>query len=478
MIAGSFLFFLLLFVLIGLASTFYSKKTEEDYLTTGQSTSPWLVALSAVATNNSGYMFIGVIGFTYTAGLSSFWVTFGFFFGDYLASLLIHKKLRVRSGEKKTTSFGHLLSTWQGKNFKKLRILTGLMTLIFLSIYAAAQFKAGSKALHVLFNWDYSYGAIIGGIIVLLYCLAGGMRASIWTDAAQSFVMILAMAILTWTAVDSLGGLHAVYNKLLAIDPNYLSLTPSSIKGEGFSALALFIIGWICAGFGVVGQPHIMMRFITLDNPQHMKRARAYYYSWYGVFSLLTIVVGLCARLLIPEANSFDAELALPTISKILLPEVLVGLILAGLFAATMSTADSQILSCSSAISKDIFPRKKSSLLFTKMSTIFVAIFSLLIALYGGANVFNLVIVAWSILAAAFAPLITLFVLDYALNERECLLVSITGVIVTLLWRNFGLSSTLAEVGPGMASGFIIYALCQLLKKRPVYKQENLDVAS
>ena len=119
------------------------------------------------------------------------------------------------------------------------------------------------------------------------------------------------------------------------------------------------------------------MRFITLDNPQNMKRARAYYYSWYGVFSLLTIVVGLCARLLIPEANSFDAELALPTISKVLLPEVLVGLILAGLFAATMSTADSQILSCSSAISKDIFPRKKSSLLFTKMSTIFVAIFSL-----------------------------------------------------------------------------------------------------
>ncbi|MEC7184054.1 MAG: sodium/proline symporter, partial [Bdellovibrionota bacterium] len=280
------------------------------------------------------------------------------------------------------------------------------------------------------------------------------------------------------TAVDSLGGIQAVYDKLLSIDPNYLSLTPTSIKGQGFSALALFILGWICAGFGVIGQPHIMMRFITLDNPQNMKRARIYYYSWYGVFSLLTIVVGLCARLLIPEASAFDAELALPTISKILLPEVLVGLILAGLFAATMSTADSQVLSCSSAMSKDILPQKKNNLLFTKMSTVFVAVFSILIALYGGTNVFNLVIVAWSILAAAFAPLITLFVFRFSLTENECLLISITGVITTLLWRNFGLSSTLAEVGPGLASGFIIFGICQMLKKRLIYKKEGLDIAS
>ena len=467
-----------MFVLIGLASTFYSKKTEEDYLTTGQSTSPWLVALSAVATNNSGYMFIGVIGFTYTTGLSSFWVTFGFFFGDYLASLLIHKKLRVQSGKQKSQSFGGLLSNWQGKSFKKLRILTGLMTLVFLSIYAAAQFKAGSKALHVLFDWDYSSGAIIGGVMVLLYCLAGGIRASIWTDAAQSFVMILAMTILTWTAVDSLGGLQAVYSKLLAVDPNYLTLTPSSLQGQGFSALALFIIGWVCAGFGVIGQPHIMMRFVTLDNPQNMKRARIYYYTWYGLFSLLTIIVGLCARLILPEANAFDAELALPTISKLLLPEALVGLILAGLFAATMSTADSQILSCSSAISKDIFPRKKNNLMFTKLSTIFVAIFALLIALYGGTNVFNLVIVAWSVLAAAFAPLVTLLTLGYSVTEKESLLMAIVGVLTTLVWRNFGLSSSLAEVGPGIASGFIIFGLSQLLKRRLSYKEESVDVAS
>ena len=472
MIMGSFIFFLLLFVFIGLLSSFYSKKTQEDYLTTGQSTSPWLVALSAVATNNSGYMFIGVIGFTYTTGLSSFWVTFGFFFGDYLASLFIHKKLRVISGEKKAHSFGELLSSWQGKDHKKLRVLVGLMTLIFLSIYAAAQFKAGSKALHVLFGWDYSLGAIIGGIMVLLYCMAGGMRASIWTDAAQSFVMIFSMGILTFTAVSSLGGVGEVYLKLKAVSPTFLSLVPSSLAGQGFSALALFAFGWILAGFGVVGQPHIMMRFVTLDNPKNMKKARVYYYSWYGLFSLMTIVVGLCARLLIPEASSFDSELALPLMSKNLLPEVLVGLILAGLFAATMSTADSQILSCSGALSKDIFPQKKSNLLTTKLFTILAALFSLSIALYGSANVFNLVVVAWSVLAAAFAPFITLLALGYYISEITALFMIVIGILTTLVWRELGLSSSIAEVAPGITAGFFVFFISNKLKGL-VYKKSD-----
>ena len=145
-----------------------------------------------------------------------------------------------------------------------------------------------------------------------LYCLTG-MRAIFGQTPLNP--LWCAMGILTWTAVDSLGGVESAYDKLLAIDPHYLSLVPPSIQGEGFGALTLFIMGWICAGFGVIGQPHIMMRFVTLDNPDNMKKARIYYYSWYGFFSLLTIIVGLCARLLLPEANTFDAGLP-STISK------------------------------------------------------------------------------------------------------------------------------------------------------------------
>jgi SSS family transporter len=477
MLMGSFLFFLLMFVCIGLLSGLYSKKTKEDYLTTGKTTPAWLVALSAVATNNSGYMFIGIIGYTYTKGISAFWLLFGFFFGDYLSSLFIHKKLRISSGQNDVHSFGELLSRWQGTDYKKLKLLTGLMTIIFLSIYAAAQLKAGSKALHVLFEWDFSIGALIGGLIVLLYCLAGGMRASIWTDAAQSFVMIFAMGLLFFTAINSLGGLEASWEALQKLGPEYLSLNPLKAQEKSLSAVALFVIGWIFTGFGVIGQPHIMMRFVTLNNPNDMDKTRRYYYSWYALFSILTLSVGICARLLIPETSSFDPELALPLMSMNLLPEVLVGLVLAGLFAATMSTADSQILSCSAALVKDIFPKKGQGLFMTKLATVIVTFFSLSIALYGNSNVFNLVVVAWSVLAAAFAPLMILLALGFFISETMSLIMVMTGVLTALTWRGFGFSSILPEVGPGLASGLLVYFLFRKfkgLKKHPPFQDGNM----
>ena len=175
----SFLFFLLLFVLIGVSSTLKSKKSNSDYLLAGYDVPPWLAALSAIATNSSGYMFIGMIGYTYTSGLQSIWLMVGLVSGDLIMSFFIHKKLRQVTESKNLLSFGGILSRWQhGTDFRKLRRVVGIVTIVFLGVYAAAQFKAGGKALHVLFDWDYSTGAIIGSIIVFLYCLAGGIRAS------------------------------------------------------------------------------------------------------------------------------------------------------------------------------------------------------------------------------------------------------------------------------------------------------------
>ncbi len=162
----SFLFFLLIFVIIGVSSTLKSKKSNSDYLLAGHDIPPWLAALSAVATNNSGYMFIGLIGFTYTTGLQSIWIMFGWIFGDLIMARFVHRKLRETTESRKLLSFGGVLSRWHGTDFRKLRLLVGLITVTFLGIYAAAQFKAGSKALHVLFGWDYSSGAIIGAVIV------------------------------------------------------------------------------------------------------------------------------------------------------------------------------------------------------------------------------------------------------------------------------------------------------------------------
>ena len=197
MVVLSFLFFLVIFAVIGALSMLNKQNTTDDYLLAGQNTKPWLVALSAVATNNSGYMFIGMIGFTYTVGLASIWLALGWVVGDFIASFFVHKKLRHVSEHQKCLSFASCLSNWHGTNFKIVRIIGGIVTIVFLGVYAGAQLKAGSKALNVMFEWQEYVGAIIGAVIVLLYCFSGGIRASIWTDAAQSCVMAIAMVFLT-----------------------------------------------------------------------------------------------------------------------------------------------------------------------------------------------------------------------------------------------------------------------------------------
>lgn len=476
MVVISFCFFLLLFVGIGLLSAFKSRGNNEDYLVASSSVPPWLVALSAVATNNSGYMFIGMIGFTYTTGLSSLWIMIGWIFGDILASQFVHKRLRVATAKHELISFGGVLSRWHGTHYDKLRFIVGLITVLFLGTYAAAQLKAGSKALHVLFEWDYSMGAIIGAIMVFLYCMAGGIRASIWTDAAQSFVMIIAMGMLLLVGVNEVGGLSMLVPALSEVSPSYMSLYAPGLSSPGITGIGLFFIGWVFAGFGVIGQPHIMVRFMTLDNPDNINKVRIYYYSWFTAFYAMTIGVGLIARLLIPSSESFDAELALPMISMQLLPSVAVGVVLAGLFAATMSTADSLILSCSASLTRDLVPKLRNNYYVTKGATVTVTAIALYIALYGTENVFNLVLIAWSVLAGAFGPLLLVYSFNKKVSELTGVFMVLVGFSTTILWRHFGLGSYIYEVAPGIAAGLLVYFIFHLVGLNHLSKKAIADI--
>lgn len=449
----SFIGFLLIFALIGLASMYQRQANTSDYLIAGRSVSPWLAALSAVATNNSGFMFIGMIGLTYTTGLSSIWLMLGWIAGDLIASLLIMKQVRTTAEVQNTQSFGGLLADWHGENFNFLRRVTGILTILFLGAYAAAQFTAGSKALHVLFDWDLSSGAIIGAAMVLLYSYSGGIRASIWTDAAQSIVMIFSMMILMWVAINHLGTPMQINESLTNVSPTFMNWFPEG----SWLTISLFIVGWIFAGFGVAGQPHIIIRYMALDDAENMSRFRVWYYTCFTLFYAATIVVGLLARLLLPDAGSFDAELALPIISQQLLPDVLVGLMLAGLFAATMSTADSLVLSCSAAITRDLLPEHKASYGITKLSTAAVIVIALGLSLSGSQSVFALVLIAWGLLASAFAPLLTVYALGYHPTEKAALVMMGASVTTFLLWRELGLSDTAYEAMPAIIAGIGLY---------------------
>lgn len=462
MIAGSFLFFLAIFAAVGVASHWRSRGSTRDYLLASQDTPPWLVGLSAIATNNSGYMFIGIIGYTYAVGLPSIWLMIGWIVGDFVASSVIHRRLRDATTAARGDTFAGILSRWHGTDFRTFRRLAALVSVLFLGTYASAQLTAGSKALSVLFGWDPWVGAVIGTVIVVVYCWAGGIRASIWTDAAQSIVMLAAMSLLFGVAVASLGGPAATWSALRDVSPTYMELLPSGLElGETLGPV-MFVVGWLFAGFSVVGQPHVMVRFMALDRPEHTNRARAYYYAWFAVFYFFANGVGLLSRVLLPADRPFDAELALPMIALDLLPAPLVGLMLAGVFAAAMSTADSLILSCTANLTED-FSERRVPLVAVKAATIAVAILALANALLGEQSVFALVIGAWAVLAAAFAPLLTV----YALGGRppEGLAIAMMGVGVALVyaWQAVPILADYYEGSLAILAGFAVYGLGRAL---------------
>jgi sodium/proline symporter len=455
-VVPSFLFFLAVFLIIGVSSYFYSLHTRHDYYLASQTMPPWLVGLSAVATNNSGYMFIGIIGFTYTSGLSSIWLMIGWITGDFLASLFVHPRLREATSQCDETSYAGVISHWGGTRFKVLQRLAAVVSIIFLLAYSSAQMVAGGKALQVLFGWPGWGGAVLVAMIVLAYCLAGGIRASIWTDAAQSFVMIIAMGLLLVAGIMSFGGIGQVLNEMNRIE-GYLNWFPRDSIIPGTMGMALFVTGWMFAGVSVIGQPHIMVRFMTLKDPGKMLNARIWYYSWYILFYSMTCGVGLLSRVYLGDTWDFDAELALPTMAVQLLSPPLVGLILAGMFAATMSTADSLVLSCSASLTHDLIPHRIEKNWILKLATTIMTVLALIWALVNSQSVFSLVIMAWSALASAFAPILLVLAWGGRLPQPVAITMMSAGIMTVFLWRLADLHVFIYEGMPGILVGLLVY---------------------
>lgn len=470
MLQGSFIFFMQVFLLIGFSSVLVRRKQSSDYLLAGRSLPPSLAGLSAVATNNSGYMFIGMIGFTYTTGLGAIWLMIGWIAGDFLISLVVHRRLRHATGESHSLTYPSLLSNWFGQHFARLRIIVALVVAVFLGVYAAAQFSAGSKALSVLFGWPETLGALLGAVMVLFYSFSGGLRASVWTDAAQSVVMLTGMVIMAWITISSLGGIQASLEALNGVSDTYMDWFVPDLA-FGMAGPVLFIVGWMFAGFGVIGQPHIMIRFMSLDRNQSLWRTRVYYYSWYITFYSLAMVVGLMARLLLPDIADFsvteDTELALPTLAAELLPDLLAGLVLAGLFAATISTADSLILTCSAAISRDLLPERWHSYTITRMATLGMVLVALAIALFSNESVFMLVLYAWSGLGSAFGPLLILYAVGRQPPQNTAIAMVLAGPLAVFAWQFAGeqVVTTVYEILPGMLAGFLVWFIGSRLQR-------------
>lgn len=458
-IALSFIVFLLLFTGVGIYSASRQQNTTSDYLLASRNVNPWLTGLSAFATAHSGGMFISTIGWTYQVGISSMWLLVGWFLGDYLAWFFIHKPLRIVSEETATETIGAFLAQKSQKN-RSIAAVSALITIAFLGAYAAAQLLAGSKALHVIFGWNYNWGIILGAIVIVSYCFSGGIRASIWTDALQSVLMMVAMMMLLVIAVITCGGFGGLWQQLAAIDPSLVDPIPQGLQ-YGFG---LFMLSWLVAGIGVVGQPHIMIRAMVIDDASKIGISRNIYAISYVIFSAAAVIVGLSARVLLPELiNGGDPELALPQMAIALLPALLIGVILAGIFSAVVSTADSQILSCSAALTQDLFPRMADSYKLVKVGTLIVTAIILAIALASNKNMFALGVFAWSALASGLGPILMLRVWRLPVGAIAGVTMMLVGIATAAVWNGvLELSSSIYEVLPGMIAGFVVYGIARI----------------
>ena len=449
----SFIFFMTIFAGVGLASMRVKKDTTDDYLVAGRGMSPSLAALSAVSTWNSGYMFIGFIGFTYTLGYPVAFLAFMSTIGQFVAWMWLYKFIQKEGKERGVRSLSSLVAEKAGAPEAKL---AAVLSVLFLSIYAAAQLTSGGKALFVMMGWPEIVGILIGFVLVVAYCYAGGIRASIWTDAAQSCVMLVGSTILCWISIQEVGGLSGLKSGLNAQDPALTNLLPPNLM----FGLTLWIAAFFLGGLSVAGQPQVVSRVMTLGNDKDRKEAMIWFFVWQTPFIVLMLIIGLASRVLFTESD-FDAELGLPMMAMETMPAIGVGMILASIFAATMSTADSQVLACTAAITDDIKPEWNQDHATTKKVTIAVAAFATLISiggLYvpGGDSVFQLVVFAVYGLGGVFVPLLIIRWAGYKPDTTHSISMMVAAFSGVFIWTVLGYDGAdgIFPSVPGMGAAF------------------------
>ncbi|MEO0566490.1 MAG: hypothetical protein AAF066_02075 [Pseudomonadota bacterium] len=315
--------------------------------------------------------------------------------------------------------------------------------------------SAGGKALFATVDIAPVIGASVTVGLVILYGALGGVGASMWANATQSVIMFIAMAVLVWVGIGQLGGVSTIMAQLTGID-GYMQLWPTTQFSTPFIGGALFILGWVFAGLSIVGQPHIMTIYMTLESPEKINETRWWYYSFYIALMTLATLAGLIARVMLPDLVNGDPELALSTMARTLLPSVLVGVILAGIFSATLSTIDSLVLSASAALADELPSGATNQSWKRRGLTICISLIALLISLNASQTVFSLVVMSWSTLGSAFGPVLGLLALGRRLPQWSAITVMIAGTAVALLWRMLGWHNDVYEGFAGICVGFML----------------------
>ena len=472
-LVASFLLFMCAFAGVGLASMWVKEDTTDDYLVAGRGMHPALAALSAVSTWNSGYMFIGFIGFTYTMGYSIIWIGLGSMIGQIVAWVWLYKFIQQSAKERDVRSLSSLVSNVTGSPEAKL---AAILSVLFLAVYAAAQLTSGGKALYVMLGWSEVIGILIGFVLVVAYCYAGGIRASIWTDAAQSSVMIIGSSLLCYVAMQEVGGISGLHDGLESQNANLTSMVPADLN----FGVSLWIFAFFLGGLSVAGQPQVVTRVMTLATDQDRKTAMLWFFAWQTPFLLIMVIIGLASRVVFTGAD-FDPELGLPMLAMETLGPFWVGLILASIFAATMSTADSQVLACTAAFTDDVMPQISQDHKKTKIVTLVIAAFATAISIFGlyvpgGDSVFALVVLAVYGLGSIFVPILIIRWAGYEPDTNHTMAMMLAALFTVILWSVSGFGDDIFPSVPGMGAAFITHFLMNQLRSSDISPLGRFDL--
>ncbi len=479
-----FVLYLLMMLAIGLWAYKRTSNTE-DYFLGGRKLGSWVVSLSAQASDMSGWMLMGLPGAAYLAGLEAGWIAVGLAIGTYFNWRLTAKRLRNYTEVCNSITIPHFLGTRYRDDKNIIRLVSSLFILIFFLVYTASGFVSGGKLFSTVFGIDYTLALALSAVVVILYTFAGGFFAVCWTDLVQGILMFVAIVVVPSAAVIEMGGIGATIGRVNAINPNMLN---PFITLDGSTITLISVVSSLAWGLGYFGQPHILVRFMGIDNAKSIKKSRRIAMIWVAFSLTAAVLVGLVGRVFLTQdlSNSSGETVYILMVLKIF-PVVFAGIFLAAILAAVMSTADSQLLVTASAITEDFYKAKikpnasdQELMRISRLTVIGVAIVAFIIALNPNNTVLGLVENAWAGFGATFGP-IMIFSLFWKKTTKEGAIAGIvTGGITTIVWRNlgtmFGGIFALYEIVPGfLLSALAIYVVSKLSKEPSKEIQDEFD---
>ena len=489
-IMGTIILYLCFVIFTGVMIGRRSKKSAEGFYLGGRGIGPLVTAMSAEASDMSSYLLMGIPGLAYLSGVAdASWTAIGLAAGTYLNFLLVAKKLRRYSVKLDAITIPSFISKRYGEKKPVIMCISALIILIFFVPYVASGLAAIGKLFNSLFGWDYMAAVIIGAIVIISYTSIGGFNAVATMDLIQSVIMTCALAVIVVFGVVQAGGMDAVIAHARTL-PGFFSFTETYNAASGAAEPYGFIriVSMMAWGLGYFGMPHILVRFMAIRDENELTLSRRIAGTWVVISMGVAVFIGIVGHAVsaagrVPFLEGSATETIIVKLSDLLstygiFPAIVAGCILAGILAATMSTADSQLLAASSAFSENIVQEvfgvkltEKQTMLIARLTVVVIAVIALFLASDPDSNVFQIVSFAWAGFGAAFGPAILCALYWKRSNRFGIMAGLVAGGVMIFVWkflvRPMGGALDIYELLPAFVVGLAAIVIVSLLTPAP-----------